>query len=145
MINRIYIIYYLFQIYESNKYPTSNIDIGNISFFPSEKEVLFLPFSSFEIEKIENTTINAIDFKIVNLRYWDKYSNKIEEFLSSKTEEEKTQFFADSVNYIIAKDFIFNIDKHFTMSQNYARYCGIEKKVFISSNEKKNYCPILSN
>ena len=24
------------------------------------------------------------------------------------------------------------------MSQNYARYCGIEKKVLISSNEKKN-------
>ena len=136
--NNLYNILFILDICDNNNYPVSNIDIGNISFFPNEKEVLFLPFSSFEIESIKNSSIKGSSLKIVNLRYWDKYSNKIEEFLNSKNEEEKTEFFANSINCLMAKDFIFNIDKNFKLAQNYAKYCGIGKNVLISSNKENN-------
>ena len=132
--NNLYNILFILDICDNNNYPVSNIDIDNISFYPNEKEVLFLPFSSFEIESIKNSSIKGISLKVVNLRYWDKYSNKIEEFLNSKNEEEKTEFFANSINCLMAKDFIFNIDKNFKFAQNYAKYCGIGKNILVSSN-----------
>ena len=136
--NNLYNVLFILDKCENNNYPVSNIDMGNISFFPLEKEVLFVPFSSFEIESIKDNKINGITLKVVNLKYWDKYSNKIEEFLKSKSEEERTEFFTNSINCIMAKDFIFNIDKNCKLSQNYAKYCGIEKKVLIYKNKENN-------
>ena len=57
---------------------STHSDLENISFFPDEKEVLFFPFSSFEIKeikKIEN--INGNKF-IIRLLYLGKYINEFQ-------------------------------------------------------------------
>ena len=48
-------------------------DIENISFYPKEKEVLFFPFSSFEIKDIEEQIMNNEMIYIINLKYLGKY------------------------------------------------------------------------
>ena len=57
---------------------STHSDLENVSFFPDEKEVLFFPFSSFEIKeikKIEN--INGNKF-IIRLLYLGKYTNEFQ-------------------------------------------------------------------
>ena len=74
----------------------SNIDIDqlNISAFAHEQEVLFLPYSCFEIE----------DFKIIGeslyeitLNYLDKYYEQLEETISSNIESEDLKLFYEKV------------------------------------------------
>ena len=51
---------------------STHIDIENIS-FQNEKEVLFLPFSSFEIKEIKDNNSNNIKGYEIKLSYLDKY------------------------------------------------------------------------
>lgn len=51
----------------------TNIDVEEISFFQGEKEVLFLPFSGFEITKIEEQT----EYTTIYLNYLNKFEKKI--------------------------------------------------------------------
>ena len=53
-------------------------DIENISFFPHEKEVLFFPFSSFEIKDIMEFEKNNEKRYEIRLRYLGKYLKEIE-------------------------------------------------------------------
>ena len=50
-------------------------DIEKISFFPNEREVLFFPFSSFEIKDIKETTLGNDKRYEIKLLYLGKYSN----------------------------------------------------------------------
>ncbi len=59
-----------------NKNLLTHSDIENISFY-KEKEVLFFPFSSFEINKIEDTQINGIKTFIIYLNYLGKYETQL--------------------------------------------------------------------
>ena len=54
----------------------------------NEKEVLFLPFSAFEIEKIKKVVVNNIIYYEIDLNYLDKYTDQLNlirnnEFLSN--------------------------------------------------------------
>ena len=51
----------------------TNIDVEEISFFQGEKEVLFLPFSGFEITKIEEQT----EYTTIYLNYLNKFEKKL--------------------------------------------------------------------
>ena len=51
---------------------STHVDIEDISFSPLEKEVLFLPFSSFEIKEISKSDENENIYKI-KLKYLGKY------------------------------------------------------------------------
>ena len=53
-------------------------DIEKISFYPNEKEVLFFPFSSFEIKNIEENIINGEKIYVIRLLYLGKYLKEIE-------------------------------------------------------------------
>ena len=53
-------------------------DIEKISFYPNEKEVLFFPFSSFEIKYINEFNINGEKRYEINLLYLGKYLKEIE-------------------------------------------------------------------
>ena len=53
-------------------------DIEKISFFPDEKEVLFFPFSSFEIKDIKEIKIEGEKIYEINLLYLGKYLKDIE-------------------------------------------------------------------
>jgi len=53
-------------------------DIEKISSIPNEKEVLFFPFSSFEIKKIEEKNIGKEKRYEITLLYLGKYLKEIE-------------------------------------------------------------------
>ena len=71
---------------------STHADIENISFFPNEKEVLFFPFSSFEIKDMEEQIINNEMIYIINLKYLGKYIKDFQyeekEIPNSKFKEE---------------------------------------------------------
>ena len=56
----------------------SNADIQEFSRFKSEEEVLFFPFSSFEVLKIENGEIRGKKCVIIYLKYLGRYKKYIE-------------------------------------------------------------------
>ena len=53
-------------------------DIEKISFYPNEREVLFFPFSSFEIKNIKELNINNEKIYEIKLLYLGKYLKDIE-------------------------------------------------------------------
>ena len=57
---------------------SSHSDIEKISFYPNEKEVLFFPFSSFEIKNIKENIINGEKSYVINLLYLGKYLKETE-------------------------------------------------------------------
>ena len=73
------IIYELESCYFDYSYfKPSNIDLEGTSFFPKEKEVLFLPFSFFVISEIgEGIIKDGIKAKSIKLSYLGKYSKEI--------------------------------------------------------------------
>ena len=93
---------------------STHSDIENISFFPEEKEVLFFPFSSFEIKGIKETNYNNEKIYEIKLLYLGKY---IKEFQKDKTliENEKTipnsKFKKQLVEFGIIKKEKINMNK----------------------------------
>ena len=57
---------------------STHADIQNISYYPSEKEVLFFPFSSFEIKEINEIIINNEKGFEIKLLYLGKYLKELE-------------------------------------------------------------------
>ena len=53
-------------------------DLENLSYFPGEKEVLFLPFSSFEIKDIKEIELGGEEGYEIRLLYLGKYLKDIE-------------------------------------------------------------------
>ena len=66
---------------EAQEAYASNIDIGDISCNPNNKEVLFFPYNCFIIEKIEEKKVKIdskkIEIKIIKLNYLGNYSKNI--------------------------------------------------------------------
>ena len=62
---------------------STHADIENISFYPYEREVLFFPFSSFEIKDIDDIVIDNGKIYRINLKYLGKY---IKEFQNEEKE-----------------------------------------------------------
>ena len=70
---------------------STHADIETISYFPNEKEVLFFPFSSFEIKEIKEINIGkekGYEIKIL-LLYLGKYLKEIEKNKNIINEENK--------------------------------------------------------
>ena len=57
---------------------STHADIEKLSFFPNEKEVLFFPFSSFEIEYIKDIILNNEKIYEIKLIYLGKYLKKLQ-------------------------------------------------------------------
>ena len=78
----------------NNKYCT-NIDLNkfNVSEFNNEEEVLFIPFSCFEIISIEDDIYLKKEIKVIKLKYLNEYETKINvkylELLNNKEKYEK--------------------------------------------------------
>ena len=71
----------------------SNIEIKEFSEFPNEDEVLFFPFSSFEVNKIEDSDEGYV---IIFLKYLGKYKSYIEE---KKSKEDIFDDILKTINY----------------------------------------------
>lgn len=63
----------------------SNVYLKEFSFFGFEEEVLFFPFSSFEVVKIEDVVTNIKKYVIIYLKYLGRYKKYIEEKKSTET------------------------------------------------------------
>ena len=72
----------------------SNIDMENISSVKEEEEVLFLPYSCFEIESYKE--IGESEYE-VTLNYLDKYYDQIKEKISSMKNENDIKLFYQNV------------------------------------------------
>ena len=57
---------------------STHCDLENLSFFPGEKEVLFFPFSSFEIKDIKGIELGGEEGYEIRLLYLGKYLKDIE-------------------------------------------------------------------
>ena len=53
------------------------INLFDIAKIQGEREILFLPFSAFEIQSIEAKKENGVDFYEIKLDYLDKYTDKL--------------------------------------------------------------------
>ena len=84
----------------------TNIDVESISYFVSEREVVFLPFSGFEIINIEE----GAEYTTIYLNYLNKYEkkvidyidarskDKVEDFLKTLVTESQTSIFKDVIS-----------------------------------------------
>ena len=97
----------------------TNIDVQNYSFL-KEKEILFLPFSCFEVKNIENCNLqDKTEYCEINLTYIGKYKNKINN--EEKIPENKMVKDALSLNFCDKNEmnkesnktkFDFNVEKY---------------------------------
>ncbi len=77
-------------------------DIEKISYFPKEKEVLFFPFSAFEIKEIREISINNVRCYQINLLYLGKYLiNNLKDEMTIPDSEFKMELFK---SWLIEKD-----------------------------------------
>ena len=73
--------YVLYEIEEENEIDgknASNTNVENISKYYSQKEILFFPFSSFEINRIEERIYKNEKYYHIYLSYLGKYKEKID-------------------------------------------------------------------
>ena len=75
----------------------SNADMQDYSFHDDEKEILFFPFSSFEIINVEEKNHNNLKYYQINLNYLGKYVEKVEPLKNRKIPKNK-----------FAKDFLIS-------------------------------------
>ena len=84
-----------------NKNFFKGIDLHNYSFYPNEKEIIFLPFSSFCVENVEDDEIG----KKISLIYIDNYFNEdIQKILKNK--ENLSEIISQSNEQIFVKNII---------------------------------------
>ena len=100
------ILYELSKLEAQEAY-ASNIDIGDFSCNPNNKEVLFFPYNCFIIEKIEEKKVKIdskkIEIKIIKLNYLGNYSINInQKKLIEDLNKEKIKQLLDnrSINYM---------------------------------------------
>ena len=124
----------------------THADIEEISFYQNEKEVLFFPFSSFEIKSLKQIFIGGEIIYEMRLLYLGKYLRNIENdyniisYEYSLPESEfKTQLM---MNGLIQKEIIKNL----TTKLLYNKYKQLEKEMNING-EKEAFeaCQLLSD
>ena len=91
------------------------MDIEKISVFVNEREVLFLPFSGFEIVKIEEET----EYTKIYLNYLNKYEKKVMDYIDARSKDRVEHFLKEIKESIsnIFKD--FNSDKFIQFIDDY--------------------------
>ena len=89
-----------------NSYFTTHADIEKkISVFPIEREVLFFPFSSFEIKNIKETFVNNEKRYEIELSYLGKYIKQFNLPKKPSLDEDNIEMFTKTVN---RSNYIFN-------------------------------------
>ena len=111
---------------KNEKYFITNIDIESLSSIKTEREVLILPLTCFEVVKIgEEEIYGNIKYRKIYLSYLDKYLDKITEKINDlNSKPDKTaidDFFTKSMNSKFGKDVITCYDKKQKLSINYCK------------------------
>ena len=80
---------YIIDENKDENFFVANIDMENISAIATEKEVLFLPLSCFEIYSIEEKE----DYSIIRLKYLTEYKLEMLKYIEELKAQNKIQFF----------------------------------------------------
>ena len=119
---------------------STHADIEQLSYIPNEKEVLFFPFSSFEIKSIKEIQIGGQNVYKIDLSYLGKYLKTLlkDEFFYSKVEElPDSKFKRSLIDSKLIKDEELNnkkiIDKYFSYKiKIYPEYQNIiNSRIFV--------------
>ena len=115
---------------------STHADIEKISIYPKEREVLFFPFSSFEIQDVKEVNMNNEQVYEIELLYLGKYLKDLENDKSLSLNENKlpdSKFKTQLKNSgLVEKEKIENVDIK-TVNNDFKKY---EKE--IKENEMKN-------
>ena len=84
---------YIIDENKDENFFVANIDLENISAITSEKEVLFLPLSCFEIYSIEEKE----DYSIIRLKYLTEYKLEMLKYIEELKAQNKIQFFFEKI------------------------------------------------
>ena len=68
----------------------TNINTEELSYFSEEKEVVFLPFSGFEISGYKEE--EEENYTIINLNYLNKYEKKIKDYIDARSKDKVDNF-----------------------------------------------------
>jgi len=71
----------------------TNIDIEDYSYYKEEKEVVFLPFSGFEITDIKE----GDEYCTIYLNYLNKYEKKVIDYIDARSKDRVERFLEDLV------------------------------------------------
>lgn len=132
---------------ESRKAFASNIDIGDLSFFPDNKGVLFFPYTCFILESIEKKKmkINSknMEVKVIKLNYLGNYTHKINDLLKNLDEKKIESLLKNKnsklTNYIIRK----NKEEFPNMDQNdFIKALLLQANLIKEKNRPKNIIEI---
>ncbi len=107
--------------------------------FPKDKEVIFLPFSCFEIKEIKNIIINEIEVFEIKLNYLEKYEYKIEEEMKKIENDDNipSSIFVENICDIINKEDInkLTIKTLLNIEQNYKKEIKLYDSFEIENND----------
>jgi len=122
---------------------STHADIEDISLIPKEKEVLFFPFSSFEIKDIDETKIGGENVSVIKLLYLGKYLKEIEKdnnLVNKKDKIPESEFKKQLIEFgLIEPETIktININGLYNQYKLYEDY--IKKKNMKNKHPKNNY------
>ena len=102
----------------------SNADIEEFSKYHQENEVLFFPFSSFEVVKIEDKEKNNKKYVEIYLKYLGRYKKYIEDKKSSET----------ILRDIPISEFGRDITEIWLINYKFSKYWEVEKQISIERN-----------
>ena len=112
----------------------TNIDIEKISYFPGEEEVLFLPFSGFEISEIKEEN----EYTIIYLNYLIKYEKDVKDYIDAQSK--------DRVEEFLKKLIVKSQSSHIGNNKDYIDEESINKrKISLGDSTDKSLSLILKN
>ena len=113
----VYVKFIIEEDNNNNNYCT-NIDLNKykVSKFNNEEEVLFLPFSCFEVTEIKNGKYFENEIFIIKLKYLNEYEKKInEKYLDLLNNKQK---YEEEIDTFIQKGFNSNFSKELSNCLN---------------------------
>ena len=144
----------LFEIDEGNdifdKENATNTDISNFSFYPEKKEILFFPFSCFEISEVYKIGESKYDFVYIKMNYLGKYKSKVPKEIKNWNNIPESNFVSSFFSSSIYVDeeirkivdnnknvFDFNIKKYL-ISKIYKIKKNIDNQDSLNINQEKS-------
>ena len=104
------VLYVVKALKENTNLTVTNIDTDKISYFSSEDEVVFLPFSGFEISHIDEETEPIT----IYLDYLNKYEKQIIDYIDENSKDQTGDF----IKKLIEKGSKSSIFKHILPSES---------------------------
>ena len=122
-------ILFILQECKNENFFVTNLDIESLSSLGIEKEVLILPLTCFEIDKIgDEEMYNNIKYRKIYLNYLDKYHEKIMSKIGELREKQDSKEIKDFFDKSISSQFGKNVQKCYDKNKKFSvNYCKIIK------------------